>query len=50
MLQRYELTDLEWEQIAPLIPRDKTVKPGSPAKQNCQMLNTMVWNACSGAP
>lgn len=50
MLRRYELTDQEWERIAPLLPPEKTGKPGRPAKENRQMLNAMVWIARSGAP
>ena len=32
MSRRYELTDQEWEQIASLLPPEKTRKPGRPAK------------------
>lgn len=49
MLKRYELTDQEWEQIAPLLPSGKG-KRGRPPKDNRQMLNAMVWLARSGAP
>lgn len=50
MLRRYELTDQEWEQIAPLLPPEKTGKPGRPSKDNRMILNAMVWLARSGAP
>lgn len=50
MLRRYELTDQEWEQIAPLHPPEKTGKSGRPAKENSQMLNAMLWIVRSGAP
>ena len=50
MLRRYELTDQEWDQIASLLPPEKTGKPGRPAKDNRTMLNAMVWIARSGAP
>lgn len=50
MLRRYELTDQEWEQIAPLLPPEKTGKPGRPSKDNRMMLNAMIWLARSGAP
>ncbi len=50
MLRRYELTDQEWEQIASLLPLEKTGKPGRPPKDNRTMLNGMVWIARSGAP
>ncbi len=50
MLKRYELTDQEWEQIAPLLPSYKKGKRGRPPKDNRLMLNAMVWLARSGAP
>lgn len=50
MLRRYELTDQEWEHIAPLLPPEITGKPGRPSKDNRSMLNAMVWLARSGAP
>lgn len=50
MTRRYELTDQEWEQIAPLLPPEKTNKPGRPSKDNRSMINAMVWMARSGAP
>lgn len=49
MLRRYELTDQEWEQIAPLLLSQNTGKPGRPAKDNRMMLNAMVWLDRSGA-
>lgn len=49
MLRRYELTDQEWEQIAPLLPAQNTGKPRRPPKDNRLMLNAMVWLARSGA-
>ena len=50
MLRRYELTDQEWEVIAPLLPPENTGKPGRPPKNNRPMLNAMIWLARSGAP
>lgn len=50
MLKRYELTDQEWNQIAPLLPPEKSNRPGRPSKDNRNMLNSMVWIARSGAP
>lgn len=49
MLKRYELTDQEWNQIAPLLPPEKSNRPGRPSKDNRTMLNAMVWIARSGA-
>ena len=50
MLRCYELTDQEWEQVASLLPPEKTGKAGRPSKDNRIMLNGMVWIARSGAP
>ncbi len=50
MLKRYELTDQEWNRIAPLLPPEKPNRPGRPSKDNRTMLNAMVWIARSGAP
>lgn len=50
MLKRYELTDQEWNQIATLLPPEKSHRPGRPSKDNRTMLNAMVWIARSGAP
>ena len=50
MTRRYELTDQEWEQIAPLLPPEKNSRPGRPSKDNRLMINAMVWIARSGAP
>ena len=47
MSRRYELTDQEWEQIASLLPPEKTGNPGRPSKDNRTMLNGMVWIARS---
>lgn len=49
MARRYEISDYEWEQIKELLPKEKTGKPGRPAKDNRTMLNAMVWLARSGA-
>ena len=50
MLRRYELTDEEWNRIAPLLPPENTGKQGHPRKDNRTILNGMVWLARSGAP
>lgn len=50
MTRRYELTDQEWEQIASLLPPEKTNKPGRPPKDNRLMVNAMVWITRSGVP
>lgn len=50
MLRRYELTDEEWNRIAPLLPPKNAGKQGRPRKDNRTVLNGMVWLARSGAP
>jgi len=50
--QRHELTDAEWELIAPHLPEPKSGrgKPGRPPRSNRQMLNGMLWLLRTGAP
>ena len=50
MLRRYELTDEEWNRIAPLLPPENSGKQGRPQKFNRTILNGIVWIARSGAP
>ena len=50
MLRRYELTDDEWNRIAPLLPPENSGKQGRPKKSNRTILNGIVWIARSGAP
>ena len=50
MLRRYELTDEEWNRIAPLLPPENTGKQGRPPKCTRTILNGIVWIARSGAP
>jgi transposase len=48
-IRRYELSDKEWESIAPLLPAENTGRRGRPAKDNRVMFNAIVWLAKSGA-
>ena len=50
MLRRYELTDEEWNRIAPLLPLENSGKQGRPQKCSRTILNGIVWIARSGAP
>ena len=50
ILRCYELIDQEWEQVASLLPPEKTGKLGRPPKDNRTMLNGMAWLARSGVP
>ena len=50
MLRWYELTDDEWNRVAPLLPPENSGKQGRPSKWNRTILNGIVWIARSGAP
>lgn len=50
MSRRYELTDEEWNRIAPLLPPENSGKRGRPKKCSRTILNGIVWIARSGAP
>jgi len=49
---RHEVTDPEWELLAPFIPEPRAGpgKQGRPPKQPRQMLNGMLWVLRTGAP
>ncbi|MER2250015.1 IS5 family transposase [Methylorubrum podarium] len=49
MTRRFELTDAQWEQIAPLLPPQKP-RTGRPAEDHRQVLNGMLWILRTGAP
>ena len=49
---RHELSEEEWERIAPLLPDPKSGpgRPGRPPRSNRQVLNGMLWLLRTGAP
>jgi len=49
-MARYDLTDLEWEQIAPLLPKTHTGRRGRPSAEPRPVLNGILWIMRSGAP
>ena len=49
MLRRYELTDDEWNRVAPLLPPENSGKQGRPSKCNRTILNGIVWIAQWGS-
>jgi transposase len=49
-MARYELTDEEWERIAPLLPPTHPDKPGRPWTDHRQVLNGILWILRTGAP
>jgi transposase len=48
-MKRHELTDEQWELVAPLIPK-KAARTGRPASDRRLMLNGIFWILCTGAP
>lgn len=49
-MARYELTDQEWERIAPLLPPTRTGKRGRPWRDHRPVINAILWIMRSGAP
>ena len=48
-MERGELTDQQWERIAPLLPK-RTSTRGRPPKDTRLVLNAMLWLLRTGAP
>lgn len=46
---RHDLTDAEWERLAPLLPPEKP-KTGKPNKSHRAVLNAILWKLRTGAP
>ena len=49
MRHRHELTDEQWERLAPLLPPQKP-RTGRPAEDHRRILNGMLWIHATGAP
>lgn len=49
-MARGELTDLQWERIQPLLPPEKTGKPGGQWRPHRMVINGILWIARTGAP
>src|SRR5262249_17196630 len=47
---RHELTDEQWERLAPLLPPRYTGRRGHPFHDHRRILNGMLWIAKTGAP
>ena len=47
-MRRYEISDENWERIAPLLPGKQT-DPGRTAEDNRRFINAVLWIARSGA-
>ncbi len=48
-MRRYEIKDVDWERIAPLLP-GKEGDVGRTAVDNRQFINAVLWIGRSGAP
>jgi transposase len=48
-VHRHDLTDAEWERLAPLLPPEKP-KTGKPNKSHRLVLNAILWKLRTGAP
>jgi transposase len=48
-VRRHELTDAEWERLAPLLPPEKP-KTGKPNKPHRLIINAILWKLRTGAP
>jgi transposase len=49
MPRRHELTDAQWERLAPLFPPQRP-ETGRPAKDHRLIINAIVWRLKTGAP
>ncbi len=48
-IRRHELTDDQWDQLAPLLPPQRP-RTGRPARDHRTVLNGMLWIVRTGAP
>jgi transposase len=48
MVQRFELTDEQWERLQPLLPQ--AARTGRPATDHRQIINGILWILRTGAP
>jgi transposase len=49
MVRRHELSDPQWERLAPLLPPPRP-RTGRPAKDHRTVLNAILWRLKTGAP
>ena len=48
-MRRHELTDRQWEQLAPLLPPERPAT-GRPSRDHRTILNGILWKVRTGAP
>jgi transposase len=49
-MNRHELTDAQWAQVAPLLPPLRSGRPGRPYHDHRRILNGLLWLAKTGVP
>ena len=49
MSRRHELTDRQWEQLAPLLPPERPAT-GRPSRDHRTILNGILWKLATGVP
>ncbi len=49
-MARYDLTDEEFALLKPLLPAERSGKPGCPYRSHRQVLNGIFWILRTGAP
>lgn len=49
-MARFDLTDTQWERLAPLLPPQHSGKPGRPYVEHRRVLNGILWVLHTGAP
>jgi transposase len=49
MVRRHELTDAQWERLAPLLPPQRP-ETGRPAKDHRTVVNAILWRLKTGVP
>lgn len=49
-MARGDLSDAQWERLGPLLPPQKSGKPGRPYKDHRTVLNGILWIVRTGAP
>lgn len=50
MMARGDLTDAQWERLAPLLPPERSGKKGHPYRPHRPVLNGILWIQRTGAP
>jgi transposase len=49
-ITRGDLTDRQWERLQPLLPPERSGKPGRPYRSHRDVLNGILWVKRTGAP